>query len=434
MTPETYRPIFTVICFATLLMMPGVGHSDDWPGWRGPEGNNHAPKNTDVPLRWDLESGSNIVWKTAIPGRGHSSPVVVKDTIFLTTAETDKQTQSLLKFDRESGRLVDQWVLHRGTLPRRIHPNNSYASPTPVFDGENLFIAFHTDDAIWLTAMTTSGQKIWSIRVCDFKPSAFQFGYGASPLIEDDLVIVAAEYDGSGSGLYAFSRRTGKQVWMRKRPQNLNFSSPIVATITGQRQLLLAGADSIISYDPQTGRTRWSLEAGTEAMCGTVAWDGRRVLFSGGNPVAGTWCVSGDGSQTLLWENPVMCYEQSLLAIRNYVFAVADNGVAYCWRTQDGVEMWKKRLFAGRISASPLLVDERIYIAAQDGSVYVIAAIPDRFDLLAENQTGDSIFASPVAVNDRLYLRCAMGLGENRQEYLVSVGEVTTKKNNDRSE
>jgi outer membrane protein assembly factor BamB len=123
-----------------------------------------------------------------------------------------------------------------------------------------------------------------------------------------------------------------------------------------------------------------------------------------------------------------MCYEQSLLTIRNYAFAIADNGVAYCWRTQDGVEMWKKRLFAGRISASPLLVDQRIYIAAQDGTIYVISAIPDRFDLLAENQTGDSIFASPVAVDDRLYIRYAKGRGQDRKEYLVAAGEVTAEK------
>jgi len=428
MKSEYRRCLHAILCFAVLLIMPVVCQAEDWPGWRGATGNNHAADNTDVPLRWDIATGTNIVWKTAIPGRGHSSPVVVKDAIFLTTAEADKQTQSLLKFNRESGRLTDQWVLHRGTLPRRIHPNNSHASPTPVFDGENLFIAFHTDNAIWLTAMTTSGQKIWSVRVCDFQPGAFQFGYGASPLIEDDVVIIAAEYDGAASGIYALSRRTGKQVWKRTRPENLNFSSPVVATITGQRQLLLAGANTITSYDPQTGRTIWSLEAGTEAMCGTVAWDGRRVLFSGGNPIAGTWCVSGDGSQKLLWENPVMCYEQSLLTIRNYVFGVADTGVAYCWRTQDGIEMWKKRLFGGRISASPLLVDQRIYIAAQDGMVYIISAIPDRFDLLAENKTGDSIFASPVAVDDRLYLRCGIGQGDDRQEYLVAAGEVTVEK------
>lgn len=398
---------------------------EDWPCWRGLHGDNHASEETDAPIRWDLESGRNIDWKTALPGRGHSSPVVIQDAIYLTTSEQQSQTQSLLKLDRASGRLIDQWVVHRGTLPKRIHPKNSHASPTPAFDGDDLFVIFYTDDAIWLTAMTTSGREVWKKRVCEFKPAAFQFGYGASPCIEDNVVIIAAEYDGRDSGLYALDCRTGETVWKVPRRSNLNFASPIVATIAGQRQVLLAGADTISAYDPQTGRALWSVDASTEAICGTVVWDGRRVMVSGGNPNAGTWCVSGDGTQASLWENSVMCYEQSLLAIKNYVFAVADNGVAYCWRTRDGGEMWKKRLFAGRVSSSPLLANNRIYIASEAGTVYVIAALPDRFDLLAENSTGDSIFATPVAVDDRLYLRTAIGEGADRQEYLIATGRGT---------
>jgi outer membrane protein assembly factor BamB len=123
-----------------------------------------------------------------------------------------------------------------------------------------------------------------------------------------------------------------------------------------------------------------------------------------------------------------MCYEQSLLSIKNFVFAVADNGVAYCWRTVDGKETWKERLFAGSISASPLLVRNRLYIASQTGTIFVIAALPDRFDLLAENPSGDSIFASPVAIDDRLFFRTGVGMGEQRQEYLVAVGRVSTPK------
>ncbi len=405
--------------------MAAHAKADNWPCWRGVEGNNHAAEDTDAPLRWDLETGQNVVWKTALPGHGHSSPVVIGDHIFLTTADTAAQTQSLLRLDRESGRLMDNWILHRGTLPARIHSNNSHASPTPAFDGESLFACFHTDDAIWVTAMTNSGREVWKTRVCEFKPSAFQFGYGASPLVEDDLVIIAAEYDGRDSGLYALDARTGKRVWKVPRPINLNFSSPIAATIAGQRQVLLAGADKIVAYDPPTGRVLWKVDASTEAICGTVVWDDRRVMISGGNPVNGTWCVLGDGSQAQLWQNRVMCYEQSLLAIKNFVFAIADNGVAYCWRTGDGVEMWKKRLFGGPVSASPLLVKDRLYIASQRGTVYVIAAVPDRFDLLAENATGDSMHASPVAVDDRLFLRCAVGTGDDRKEYLVATGNVT---------
>lgn len=412
-----------VIAVVTLSWFAGESaHGENWPCWRGPNGDNHASDETDVPLRWDLDSGRNIDWKTPLPGRGHSSPIVVQDAIYLTTSEQEAQTQSLLKLDRTSGRLIDQWIVHRGTLPRRIHSNNSHASPTPAFDGDNLFVVFHTNDAIWLTAMTTSGREIWSKQVCEFKPLAFQFGYGASPCIEDKIVIIAAEYDGRDSGLYGLDTHTGDIVWKVPRPSNLNFASPIVATIAGQRQVLLAGAETISAYDPPTGRLLWKVDTTTEAICGTVVWDGRRVLVSGGNPVAGTWCVNGDGTRASLWENTVMCYEQSLLAIKNFVFAVADNGVAYCWRTKDGGEMWKKRLFAGRISSSPLLVNDRIYVASEAGTVYVLAALPDRFDLLSENPTGNSIFATPVAVDDRLYVRTGVGTGADRQEYLVATG------------
>lgn len=405
-----------------VIFMIASARGDDWTCWRGQNGDNHAAQNTDVPNRWDLASGDSIIWKTAIPGRGHSSPVVVGDAIFLTTAEQADQTQSLLKIERQSGRLVDQWLLHRGTLPKQIHPHNSHASPTPAFDGAHLFVTFHTADAIWLTKITTSGQVAWKQRVCNFKPALFQFGYGASPLIENGLVIVAGEYDGPDSGLYALDCHSGKVVWKVARPSNLNFASPIAATIAGQRQILLAGAEMITAYDPQSGKLLWSVDESTEAICGTVVWDGRRIMISGGNPDTGTWCVSGDGSQAKLWNNSVKCYEQSLLAVPNYVFGVADSGVAYCWRSLDGKEMWKKRLFGGGISASPLLVGKRIYVASEAGTVYVFAAIPDRFEPLAENATGDSIFASPVAVDNRLYLRTGAGTAENRQEYLIAIG------------
>ncbi len=412
-----------LFCCAIFALPLSSVRADDWPQWRGIAGNNHAAEGTTVPLRWNLANGKNVQWKIKLSGRGHSTPIVIEDGIFMTASDAEKQTQSLLKVERETGLIVDQWVIHRGTFPLRIHPKNTHASPSPAFDGENILVAFYTNGAIWVTAMTPQGRQVWNKRVCDFNPSSFQFGYGASPIVEDGLVIIAAEYDGKDSGLYALDTRTGKQRWRVARPENLNFASPIVANIAGQRQVLLAGADMIAGYDPQTGKELWTVDASTEAICGTVVWDDRRVLVSGGNPVAGTWCVLGDGSRQLQWQNRVMCYEQSLLTINNYVFAVADNGVAHCWRTIDGKEMWRTRLFGGGISASPLLVGNRIYVATEEGTVFVLAASPDRFDLLAENPSGDAIFASPVAVDDRLYLRTAIGAGDDRQEYLVAIGE-----------
>ncbi len=415
------RLLASLILILCISIEPSRG--EDWSSWRGPGGDNHAPDGVDIPLRWNLKTGENIAWKTPVPGRGHSSPVIVGDAIFLTTANKSDQTQSLVKFDRKSGRLVGHWVLHRGTLPSEIHPNNSHASPTPAFDGEDLMVTFYTDNAIWISKVTVDGRVLWQKRVAEFKPSRFQFGYGASPLVEGNLVIVAAEYDGPESGLYGLDTATGKTIWKVARPINLNFATPIAATIAGQRQILIGGGELIAAYDPATGKLLWSIDSSTEAICGTIVWDGRRVLISGGNPASGTWCVAGDGSRRELWSNRVKCYEQSLLVIPNHVFAVADSGVAYCWRTADGKEMWKQRLFGGGISASPLLVGDRIYIAAESGEMFVIAASPDRFEPLAEQKTGDSIFASPVAIDDRLYVRTGVGSGDGRQEYLVAIGQ-----------
>ncbi|TWU41091.1 outer membrane protein assembly factor BamB family protein [Novipirellula artificiosorum] len=411
------------LVLSTYVLLGHAALAQDWPQWRGPNGDNHADPSTDAPLRWDLTTSENVSWKTAIPGYGHSTPIVVGDSIFLTTADEDAGTQSVLKLDRQSGRLMDNWVLHRGTLPERIHSKNSYASPSPASDGERVFACFHTDDAIWLTALTFEGREVWKKKIGDFKPQRFQFGYGASPIVEDDLVIVASEYDGADSGLYALDVQSGQVVWNAKRPVNLNFASPIAATLAGKRQILLAGGELICSYDPPSGRELWRVETTTEAICGTVVWDDRRVLISGGNPDSGTWCVAGDGSRNLIWDNQIKCYEQSLLTISNYVFAVADNGVAFCWRTVDGKPMWQKRLFGGGVSASPTLVRDRIYIASERGTVYVLAATPDRFDLLAENQTGDSIFATPLAIDDRLLIRTTVIEGPKQQQYLVALGQ-----------
>ena len=437
---QSFRCFFFMV--SGFLPVFSTVFADTWPCWRGNQGDNHASQESDAPLKWDLRTNEKVAWRTKIPGRGHSSPVVLNDAIFLTTADAQAGTQSLVKIDRQTGRLMDEWVLHRGTLPGQIHGNNSHASPTPAFDGEDLFVSFYTADSITLTKITTQGRVLWQKKVAGFKPSRFQFGYGASPLIEEDVVIVAAEYDGADSGLYALDRSSGKQVWKVDRPSNLNFASPITAVIAGTRQVLLAGSKTISSYDPTNGRLLWSVDETTEAICGTVVWDRRHVIISGGNPASGTWCVNGDGSQKRLWDHPVKCYEQSLLAIDDYVFGVADNGVAYCWRTRDGKQMWKKRLFGGGISASPLLVQNRFYVATESGDVFVIAAIPDRFELLEENPSGDSIFASPVVVDDCLYLRTALidaqADAENgevgnqgRQEYLVAIGRMSQARSSD---
>ena len=419
-----FLPAATVVGLTLGLTISPTASAEPWLSWRGPNGDNHAATDGDPPVDWNIATGRNVLWETPLPGRGHSSPVVTEDAVFLASCDQAAETQSLVRIDRTDGRVVFRRVLHRGTLPARIHPNNTHASSTPAHHDGHLFVAFHTDDAIYLSKVSEAGDVRWQRRVADFRPVRFQFGYGASPVIENDIVIVAAEYDGFDSGLYGLDVATGRQVWRAERPSNLNFASPIVATVGGQRQVLIAGADRMDGYDPATGENLWTVETATEAICGTCVWSGDRVLVSGGNPVSGTWCVDvGDPSRpNIAWENNVKCYEQSLLIAGRQVYGHADSGVLYCWDIDTGRQRWRQRLGRGGVSASPLLVDDRIYAADEAGKLHIVAADPNGFRSIAEVSTADSIFASPVAVDGVLYLRLINGRGGSASESLVAIG------------
>lgn len=410
--------------FVTLASLTFFGaettSAADWLQWRGPTSDNHAAPDADPPVQWDLSRSQDVLWNTPIQGAGHSSPTVVGQSIFLTTADLERDEQLLLEFDRTSGELTQSIVVHDKGLPARIHPRNSYASPTVASDGEQIYVVFHNSDAIYVTVYDLSLRKQWQKKVANFKPQAFQFGYGASPILFKDRLIIAAEYDGPDSGIYAFQKKTGQGLWKIDRPANLSFSSPIVAMIAGKDQLLISGADKIESYNPINGKLFWSADSSTEATCGTIVWDDRMVFASGGNPKSGTWAVSADGSGKQIWENRVMSYEQSMLADNGSLYAVSDAGVGYCWRTKDGKEQWKTRLTGG-FTSSPMLADGRIYAASEDGEVFVFKATPNRFELLSKNQMGDEIFASPVAVDNQLFIRYAVINDKGRQEYLAAM-------------
>lgn len=394
----------------------------DWPQWRGVDGENHAEAGVQIPTNWNLQTGENVAWSTAIPGRGHSSPVISKDWIFLTTADESAKTQSLIKIERQSGRLEQTTVLHKGTLPKRIHNNNSHASPTPLVIDDHVYVTFHTDDSIVLSKVTFDGRLIWQKTIAEFKPSLYQFGYGASPIRYEDRIIVAAEYDGRDSGVYVVSQDRGDLVYKIPRPKNLNFATPVIATIAGRDQLILAGSDSVTAYEPGNGSVIWTSDAGTEAHCGTAIWDERHVIVSGGNPAHKTWCVMADGSGRIAWDNNIVAYEQSLLRVGNNFITVANSGAIYCHRIKDGTEMWKARALGSGVSASPLLVNDFIVAADERGKVVVFRATAERFELLADIQTGDSIFASPVADNNRLYIRTGVRDQQGRNEFLVAIG------------
>ncbi|MFM2096871.1 MAG: hypothetical protein RIS70_3995 [Planctomycetota bacterium] len=396
---------------------PTLKMQQDWPWWRGPHRNGIVPGTASIPTKFGDEQ--NVIWKVPIPGRGHSSPVIVNGQIVLTTADTDKQIQSVLAFDSTSGKARWKVDLNQGGFPAKNHPNNTEATPTVASDGERLFVSFFHHESIETTALDLDGKQVWKEKVAPFNPKRYEYGYAPSPLLHKNLVIVSAEYDGT-SGLTALDRATGKRVWQTKRRDNISFSSPVIAQVAGREQLLLSGGDKLTSYDPNSGAELWSTPGPATATCGTAVWEGDVIMASGGYPQSETIAVRGsDGS--LLWKNNQKCYEQSMLAHQGHLYALTDAGILFCWRIADGKEMWKQRL-KGPISSSPILAGGHIYWANERGTWYVFRPNPERFELIAENQLGTESFPSPAVSGGRLYIRSAATTDGKRQEYLVCIG------------
>ena len=194
-------------CAVLFFLMPSSLQAQDWPQWRGPTGDNHAATGVTAPVAWN--ENSNLAWTVPVPGRGHSSPTVIGDRIYLTTADKQNETQSLLIYNRQTGEKIAEKVAHQGGLNAKMHSNNTFASPTVASDGQRVFALFHNNGAVWVTAFDLEGNRLWQQRALGFEPQRFQFGFGSSPVVVDSSVVVASEYDGDESGIVALDAATG---------------------------------------------------------------------------------------------------------------------------------------------------------------------------------------------------------------------------------
>ena len=288
---------------------PKLSAQRDWPWWRGPTRNGIAVG--AAPTKFAI---GDALWKTPVPGRGHSSPIVVGDRVFLTTADMQQKRQLALAYDRRTGRQLWQVEISRGGFPARNHPKNTEATPTIACDGERLFVTFFHHEKIEATALDLDGNKLWQKTAGPFNPRKYEYGYAPSPQLYRGSVIVAGEYDGQ-SFLVALDRASGDELWRTARPNNISFSSPVIGNVSGRDQLLISGADHVASYDPATGKQLWNTPGTTQATCGTLVWEKDIVFASGGYPKSETLAIQGDGSR-VLWKNNQNLYEQSLLGQR----------------------------------------------------------------------------------------------------------------------
>ncbi len=391
---------------------------NDWPNWRGPNHNNIAQAGQTPPVEFGPQT--NLLWKTPIVGRGHSTPTIVGDRIFLATADEAQQVQGVVAFDKKTGKQL--WIreVSRGGFPN-IHNKNTHASCTIASNGNELFVVFHHHDKLTLASLDHNGKPLWSIDAGPFTPKVYEYGYAPSPVLYNNLVIIAADYD-LGGYLAGFDQKTGKPAWKTPRPEKLSFSSPIIANLAGKDQLLISGCELVASYNPANGKELWSTNATTMATCGTIVWEGDTIFASGGYPKPETVCLKADGSNQILWTNNQKCYEQSMLVHDGYLYGFTDQGIMFCWRSSDGKEMWKQRL-GGPVSASPILAGGNIYATNEKGQTWVFKASPDSYQELAQNQLGDESFASIVITDNKLYTRVAVRENGTRQEYLCCFGK-----------
>ncbi|MBS0205506.1 MAG: PQQ-binding-like beta-propeller repeat protein [Planctomycetes bacterium] len=386
---------------------------DDWPMWRGPNADGVAT-GKPVPTKWT--ETENVTWKSKLPGRGHSSPIILGERIFLETADEQGQTQSVICLDRKDGSLAWDKTLFQGKLETRMHHENSQASSTLACDGERLYATFLNDNKIWLTALELDGSQLWQTEVGSF---ASKFGYSASPTLYKSLVLLAADHE-QGGFVAAVNRDEGSIVWRKTRPDKSSYASPRVVTIDGQDQMVVCGCRLVSSFNPLTGDQLWSVEGTADAGVGLPVTTSNLVIASGGYPQQETIALKADG--TVAWRKNVKSYVPSLLIVNQSLFIVSDDGIAHCHDTKTGNELWKHRI-GGRFRVSPVASGGNIITTDMSGKTTIFRATPEQFDLVAENQLGTEGFASPGISKGQLFLRVADSSHGPRQEWLYCIGE-----------
>ena len=401
----------------------------EWPEWRGPGGQGHASAK-GLPVAWS--ETSSVAWKTALPGRGWSSPVIEGKQIWLTTAietpakpedaarrlkkNTGDQPMTLLEkvelhavcVDRDTGRIIHDLPLLSEDEPQWIHQLNSYASPSPVIEDGRLYCHFGTFGTACVD--TAKGAPLW--KNTDLHVM-HENGPGSSPVLWKDLLIF--HLDGSDrQSLVALDKSTGKLAWKTDRTGKMNdnpqlkksYGTPIVIESGGKAELISPAADWLYAYDPASGRELWKLPFGRLGFSITprpVTGHGM-IFMSTGFMKPEMIAVKLGGEHDIAWRYAKGAPTQpSPLLIGDELYFVSETGIITCLDAKTGAEIYKERL-GGDYSSSPIFADGKIYIGSRTGLVTVIQP-GKKFGVLGKNQLPGKIMATPAAVDGALFIR-----------------------------
>lgn len=389
-----------------------AGDNGNWPDWRGPTGEGRSEA-VGLPLNWS--ETKNIVWKTRIHDYGYSSPVVWDAQVWLTTATKKGKTLYAVCIDLNSGRVIHDVEVFHPEKPQRIHPNNSYATPSAVVEKGFAYVHYGTHGTACLDSET--GKVVW--RRTDLNCDHMQ-GPVSSPVLFDDLLIVHLE-GVDVQFIAALDKKTGKTVWHYDRPQELYghlepvfrkaYHTPVFVEVDGQTQLVSNGALLVTGHEPLTGKELWQVQYRDDSTISRIV-SGHGLFFvnCGGSPNATQlWAVrqGGDGNVTdthVVWKmTKDVPLESSPVLVGDLLYTLSDRGVLICLEAKTGKMVWSERL-EGKYGASLLYGDNRIYISSKEGKITVIE--PGRtFRKLAVNELDGFIGASPAVAGKSLLFR-----------------------------
>jgi outer membrane protein assembly factor BamB len=425
---------------ASLVLLPAssarVAPDANWPQWRGPEGAGVSPEK-NLPEEWS--ETKNVKWKTPVPGKGHSSPIVWGKRVFLTTAVEGpvvpgakaaehkvegqvwkhpdsvgadrKHTFKVLSLDRDTGKVLWEQTAWEGTPYDDRHRKSSYAASTPATDGKIVFSFFGAEGLYAHDA--DSGKLMWKADVG--KLGTVGMGTGTSPVLHGNVVIIQAdEEEGQNSFIAAFDKKTGKQVWRAPRKVQVSWATPLLVNTGKRTELITSGTEAVVSYDPATGKELWRAK-GVESNAipspvATTAHD--MVIVSAGFPAKVAYAIrlgaSGEVKETdIAWKYAKgTAYVPSPILYGDYLYLMTDKGVMTCLDAKTGEVKYEggRPPVPATFTASPVAFDGKILLTSEDGDTFFIKAGP-KHEVLRTNSLGEPVYASPAVASGMIFIR-----------------------------
>jgi outer membrane protein assembly factor BamB len=430
-------PAVVIGLLSTVMLLnstAGSSAAPNWPQWRGPGGQGISTEK-NLPTEWSATK--NIKWKTPIAGRGHSSPIVWGNRIFLTTAiegeivpgakavkhmDGDKEflhpdsvgadhkhTFKVICLNADTGKILWEQTAYEGTPYDNRHRKSSFASSTPVTDGKLVYAFFGTEG---LYAYDMGGKLAWKADLG--KLGTVGMGTGTSPILYENLLILQCdEENGAASFIVALDKKTGREVWKSPRKVQVSWATPILVRAPERTELITSGSETIIAYDPATGKELWR-HKGVESNAIPSPVANREMVFvSAGSPAKIAMAIrlggSGDltNSANVAWKySKGTAYVPSPILYGDYLYLTTDKGILTCLDAKTG----EVKYDGGRVpipatfTASPVAFEGKILLTSEDGDTFIVRAGP-KHEILGTNSLSEPVYASPAIADRKIFIR-----------------------------